>query len=155
MKKVEGNIHRYVFFLRLTSSLPEYFYHLSRALSDYDLMLVPISPKELLSYSRSNKAIVVNICDSLNIYRKFLIIRKSFLDFSLKNRNLTFIDFSSFAPISMSWQSVKNKNYYHIKLPMSIDKITFAVSYCYEKKMGDINIWPGGRRAKLPSGGSV
>ena len=153
MEEEQSFDENYIFFLRLSSELPDYFYKISEFLNEWGIALIPVTPKELLSYAKGQRKLVLNISDKLGTYKSFLGVRKTYLDFALKSNKLFLVDISSFSQIALNYK-IKNKgNYIYIKLPVCMKFLAKTIAYHFYRENEFVKRWPGGKQAQLPKGG--
>jgi hypothetical protein len=150
---MSGNSKRpnYVFFLQLSSKLPDYFIRLSAALIPHSIQLVPVTWKDINELIGRDRRLVIAMVPDMAKQRNFNLLRKRHLDFWLTRRHINLIHIGAFQQISDLFVTKDSNVYTHLRLPALISEMTEIIREGHAKTMERKNLWPGGRRGKLPS----
>lgn len=142
----------YVFFLiEKDDQIPHWFYPLSIKLASFQIKLLPITYAEVLEMLQKVKRIYL-IAPTLNQRSKKFIeySLKSSLGLALRSGKIVLFHLSSFREIS-TFMLLKHKRYYnYFMLPLEMDKFCQDVAATYFHDQKNEEVWPGGRRGKLP-----
>lgn len=144
------NSESHILYLQFHKELDREFIYLSRIFLQFGITLVPITVTGLKSYlpkGQDNIIVIVRDIESLKIYRRLL---KRFLNFSMRNSKLRVFELSSF-PVYHESKLLKDDRLVRFNLPIKMHHFVKKVLPRLRKRSGTLsNVWPGGRRAKLP-----
>lgn len=141
----------YIFFLINTPSQWPIYLEFAQAINDYGIKVVPIKHSELPTMDLSQKRYVISLTNNIESAKSFKVIKKRFLDFCLKNRKVFLFDISSFSMFEKPFDLVRLDVYKRYHLPMKMSELISSIVEEFVDRAQDKQIWPGGRRAKLPA----
>jgi hypothetical protein len=141
---------KWIYFLNFDSSkLPETFIRLSTELSKLGYMFLPINPDQVHLFTQDKEVpYIVSITSNLgdeNLWRKAFHQK---INYFVLNKKIQLFHISSFAEALPN--DKKSENYHYLKLPCKIDLLAARLAYFYENSKPVSQVWPGGRRAKVP-----
>ncbi|MBT3235993.1 MAG: hypothetical protein HN353_08585 [Bdellovibrionales bacterium] len=142
--------HNYVFFLQLSTKLPDYFIRLSAALAPHNIQLVPVTWRDISELIGRDRRLVVAVVPDISRQRNFNLLRARNLDFWLNRRHINLIHVSTFQQINDLFVTKDSSVYTHLKLPTTISQIAMKIIEKHAQVGERKNRWPGGRRGKLP-----
>lgn len=148
MENVSASFH--VLYVQLTSSLTEEFLHLQGVLKKIDITLIPIYPKDLGRFLSFGHQILLAPTSCLKSKEQFQYLRKQVLDMALMQKKATLVHLNSFGPPRGLERPMKKGHYFHISLPETTFHICQILLKLCQRKDGNLEPWPGGKRAKLP-----
>ena len=138
-----------ILFLRMEKKLPPFFFSLSDSLSELNIKVVPIGPKDVGTFVEKEKRILFSLVQDIKGMEKLTYYRNQYLDFYLKNKRLFLIDLSSFGSLLQTRNYIIENVYYHIPLPSSLDKVRKIAVSILKSIHGREVSWPGGKSPKL------
>jgi hypothetical protein len=150
MSAYYNEVDIYIFFLRLDDALPEDYFHLANYFKQYCISLIPVTAKQLVEMSTSNREYVLSLNTNLTSDSIFKRFQKKFLNFSLLSRKFYLFDLSSFSKIEIAPKAEYAKSYKHYPLPVDLEDTVIDIALAIYEDREKKQIWPGGRRAKLP-----
>ena len=141
----------FIFFLKLSDELPEFYFHMANMFKGYGITLVPMTVKQLKGMKHSDREYVVSITSDFTKYRNYLMARKSYLDYMILNRKFCLFDLSSFQVADIASRGFRTKSYHFYSLPVNIEETVKNIALqIYSDRKAKLN-WPGGVRSKLPN----
>ncbi len=142
----------YIFFLKTKKELSESFYFLAELFNILSINLLPITQEELTMLDRLKRHHLIVLQNDFSSAQLIRQAKKNFLFSSMITGKMIVHDLSSFSP-SEDVERFQNKNVYRFyRLPLSLKDLAIAVANDYFKdKSIQAELWPGGRRAKLPT----
>ena len=141
----------FIFFLKLSDELPEFYFHMANMFKGYGISLVPMTAKQLKEIKHNNREYVVSVTSDFTKYRNYLMARKSYLDYMVLNRKFCLFDISSFEMADIASKGFRAKSYHFYSLPVSIEETVKHIALqIYSDRKTKLN-WPGGVRSKLPT----
>ncbi|WP_127717759.1 hypothetical protein [Halobacteriovorax sp. HLS] len=141
----------FIFFLKLSDQLPEFYFHMATMFKGYGISLVPISPKDLKEIKHNSREYIVSVNSDFTKYRNFLVARKTYIDYMVLNKKFCLFDISSFEMADIASRGFRTKSYHYFSLPVNIEETVKLIAISiYEDRKTKSN-WPGGVRSKLPS----
>lgn len=148
---MESSKAKFMFYLQLGNKLSDKFFYLAVELKKWGIELIPVQLREVDEVMGKGVPFFVILTDDLFKMKKFQTIQSGFLNFVLRSKKARIIHLNSFGHKS-EYNRFRRQDYYvPVQLPMHIKEIGEILSLAYLKANGEKNIWPGGRRAKLPA----
>lgn len=154
MRSAETGGENYILFLQLDDQLlPECFYHFAETFSKWNIFLIPITPDELNLHGIGQKQSVISFIPDMNTLQNYLKIRKKNLDFSIISGRISLFEISSFGKISLGNRYSRRglNSYNHLELPETISNLGKRIAISIYKEKRNVETWPGGHKAALPS----
>jgi hypothetical protein len=140
----------WVYYLSLSDKLPEHFFKLSHALNKYGIMFLPIKPNQLKDFTKEqDNIVIVSVVTNLNEQLVFQGILGLHLKYLLMNKKIRLVQLSSFAEESLP--RMVQEYYEYSRLPMKTQNIASIILKMLYNSYKETQIWPGGKRAKLPA----
>ncbi len=146
----ESSIH-YIFYIQVAPELSLAYFELAEYFKKINITLVPIEPENLSNLDREKRHHLIYLRNDLNSGEKFEAIRNSYIDSGLLSGKYFLYDLSSFSVISNESKFEKKGCYHFISLPENIKNIVMKIGLSYFNEVNTREVWPGGRRAKLPT----
>ena len=138
-----------ILFLRTEKKLPSFFFLLSDSLSELNIKLVPVAPRDVGAFIEKEKRVVFSLVQDIKGMERLNYFRNQYLDFYLKNKRLFLIDLSSFGSLLLTRNYIMESVYFHIPLPSSIEKVRRMAVIILKNIHGREVSWPGGKSPKL------
>ncbi len=145
-------MENHIFFIKYTPQLPVEFFHMAKTFGEFGIKLVPVRPQDISGVMGKRKVFAISMDNSIATHRLSMDYKKRFFDYALLNRRLVLFDISSFGKALTAYRAERAKCYFHFPLPDTINHVVGKITAAYLRDKRDVHIWPGGRRAKLPSG---
>ncbi|MBT3585912.1 MAG: hypothetical protein HN509_13480 [Halobacteriovoraceae bacterium] len=147
----------YIFFLKLSPKLPSWYFTMSTIFSHFNIKLLPITLADLskINANSGKMQYIISLTPDMASYQVFSRFREKYLDFALKNNRFCLFDISSFGKIDLAYKIEKKKTYFYFQLPLEIGRICASITEAYFHHANDHQIWPGGRKSKLPTSTGV
>lgn len=142
---------KYVFFLKLNETLPEFYYELANLFKEIEFTLIPVEPESLKEFSYIEKKFVIVVRHDLESQVNYFNKKNAYLNYLLKHSKVMVLDFSSFGEIPLVKKFRLQTCYRYYPLPMEFDEIVIRMAYLYYKESSAKHVWPGGRRGKFPA----
>jgi hypothetical protein len=146
--KIQGE--HFLFFLQLTPKLTAEYFHLNQALRARHIRLIPISPKDFKLLNDGTRHDVLVFCPNLISYKNYLDFREEFFDYCLKRNVVRLFELTSFAKPTEFFRQEKKGHYFHLPLPSETIEIVNTISNELNRESEQVQLWPGGRRARMP-----
>lgn len=140
-----------VLYLQLDEKIDRDFIALASRFRGEELTLVPVKPEELDYFLTSKTIPVLLLTKNVEQLRKFLKIKKRYIDFFLKSRRIRLIHLNSFSEIKDYISLKPKKIYINLKLPLTMKEARAQIILNAGVGAMAETSWPGGKRAKLPS----
>lgn len=136
-----------LYFLKLRPDLPDYYLQLSYELQKFQVTIIPIDIRDLLSFLHKEKKIFV-FTESINLKNKDLfntyIVPKIYTP--LSNAKMVLLHLTSFsAPIKLS-RFIKNRLYRMLNPPLDIIHLAKHLALEILEDLNTDVQWPGGKR---------
>lgn len=141
----------YIFYLQTKSDLDHKFYYLAEVLSNINISLLPIGADDLKDIDRNKKNYIISIRDDMASAFAFNQLRKTYLDTALAAGKIALYDISSFSEIENAAKYQAKNVYHYFQLPLNLKQAAMTLAVDYFREQNAKAVWPGGRRAKLPS----
>lgn len=142
----------YVFYLQNKNELEKSYYILAEIFNKINITLLPIGLEDLKCIDLSKKHHLISIRNDFSSAFNFNHIRKSFLDTAMSLGKIILFDVSSFSEMDGAAKFQTRNLYHYFQLPQNLKQVAMAVALDYFRDRNALVEWPGGRRAKLPSG---
>lgn len=143
-------LDKYVYYLNLTTKLPDWYFVLADILNKDDITLIPITSDQIEDVISNERIHVITSVHDFAGKAKFNNHAREFLSFASKNRLIHLYFLSSFSGLSSHFDFVSKDLFHFYTLPMRIEHFALLFRNNYYKVETNISKWPGGRRAKLP-----
>jgi hypothetical protein len=140
---------RSVLFLKIGRNLPPLFFLLSEYLSELNIKLIPLKAKDVGFFLEKEKKILVSLVQDMKGLEKLNLCRERHLDVYLKNKMFFLLDLNSFGSLMLKKNYIKENVYYHLPLPLSIERVKKTITLILKNLHGKDKTWPGGRSPKL------
>ena len=150
METLYGKQH-YIFFLQLTSQLPQVFIYLAEEFKVWGIDLIPVNYAELVDITKGAKKHVMIYTPDLYSAKKLIVARKTIVDHLVHNKRVCLHHLTSFARISYSYQHDRMQSYFCYQMPIKAKECATLVAKQYYEECMTQNQWPGGTRAKVPT----
>ena len=153
MNEGDKPILNYLFYLQVKPELDNTYYILSEVLGKVSIDLIPISIEDLKGIDKNKKQHVIILRNDFSSAFIFNEIRKSYLDSAMAAGKVSIYDISSFSEIenATKFENKNKKIYRHFQLPLNVKQVAMTIAVEFFKERNEQEVWPGGRRAKLPS----
>jgi hypothetical protein len=147
---------RWIYFIQLGKTLPEYFFQMSHILNKRGIKVLPVSPDQFfLLYRQQYKVHAIIATTSVGEQLRFNRELKPTIKQLISGKLLSIYHLSSFNSIAPDFNTnISLTNYVHVKLPVSTNLLSIWIAEHYKKNTSNTTVWPGGRRAKLPDMGA-
>jgi superfamily II RNA helicase len=142
---------RYLFYLQLGPSLPEFYFRLGEILKAWGIQLLPLKTSDFQRLENAERSDVVCFVPDIGSYRSLLKFKRQFLSYYLNLKQVRLYEVSSFRSSDVDYRHIKTGHYQHFSMPIAIESFAHKVidddneSYQINKK------WPGGRHSRLPA----
>jgi hypothetical protein len=140
----------YIFYLNFYETLSEDFIKLSAYFKEWDIVLVPVKPKELPNVVNTAQNTIIVITSDIHSYREFTKLKKGFLNYALKSKKVVLNHLSSFRAVNEFLGLQRHGVYQFWRLPLRTQEVVDMMAKYYYEKRSKNKTWPGGKRAKLP-----
>ena len=131
-----------VFYVRLHKQLPASFIHLSLAMSQYGIKLVPMTFDDIMELPKYKRLMILALVNDFDSFDRFKRIRRRYLDFAIINEKIRLIHLSSFESVRKLRREEQAKNYLFLKLPNDFDILAKETYQFIEAKQKEIKTWP-------------
>lgn len=137
----------WIFYLKLSKSLPKHFISLDREFKKEGLTLIPISISELLSVTKGdgNFNVMVNICSIADAKYFSKRVQKTF-SFLLRSKRINLFMSSSFEFVNQTSIYGPTKKYHFNRLPQKYNELCHLISSKIKKENSKDRRWPGSSR---------
>lgn len=144
----------WVFLLKFSKDLPDYFFDLSDCFSKVGLTLIPIDTEELTQFISSDSRMHL-ICLTRNMRdaKNFSERVKPIITHGIRNGVVSLYHLSSYNFLNISLSSTRLKNYHFAQLPTSMPSLASAVLKYKQLESQSLLRWPGGRRGSVQAVG--
>lgn len=137
----------WIFYLKLSKSLPKHFLSLDKEFKKQGLTLIPISISELLSVTKGEGSFNVmlsirSISDAKYFSKR---VQKTF-EFLIRSRRINLFISSSFEFINQTNKYGKSKKYHFTLLPQKYDELCEGITKNIQKENSKDKRWPGSSR---------
>lgn len=146
--RIQGE--HFLFYLQLTPKLTAEYFHLNQALRARRIRLIPITPDDFKLLNDGSRHDVLVFCPNLLSYKNYLDFKEEFFDYCLKTNVVRLFELSSFAKSIEFYRQEKKGHYFHLPLPSETIEIVETVSKALNQEPEQPQVWPGGRRSRLP-----
>ena len=137
----------WIFYLKLSKSLPKHFLDLDREFKERGITLIPISISELMSVTKGEGSF--NVMTSVRNFSEAKYFSKKvqkIFEFMMRSRRLNLFMASSFSYIDQTSIFGKTGKYHFYPLPVKIDALCATIAHeIYKQQSGDYK-WPGASR---------
>ncbi len=143
----------FFFWILLDEQLDEAYYTTARAMALRGVKLLPIRLNQVSRLAALTSAGHVTVLCSTRHAGQFANFNKSvapLLTLLLRQERLSLFHLSSFQKLDLGHQSYRNKNYFFLKYPLSLESLCDKLKRFHELRLNRARVWPGGRRAKVP-----
>lgn len=134
----------WIFYLKLSRNLPEYYFDLDSEFKAMGLTLIPISISELISITKGegkfNVFTGVRNFDDAQYYTKR--VEKMF-GMLMRSRRMSLFMTSSFSFINQNYKYGKTGMYHFFPLPQSLKSICGIIASEVDKSSSQDHRWPG------------
>lgn len=141
--------NRWIYFLKLSKELPEFYLKLDQNFKKFDKSLVPITLKSLIESSKSNEELhLVIVIRSLKEFEYFQKKVRKMLKFIARQERINIYMASSYSNVNDP--GIMRKDFYnYVKLPISMNLYCESVATMIEVKDQKLKKWPGGVRPRM------
>jgi hypothetical protein len=141
--------NRWIYFLKLSKDLPEFYLNLDQNFKRFDKSLVPITLKSLVeSVKRNDEIHLVVVIRSFREFEYFNKKVRKMLKYIVRQERVNIYMASSFS--SVNDPSIMRKDFYnYIKLPVDMNLYCESVATMIEVKNLKLKKWPGGMRPRM------
>ncbi len=134
----------WIFYLKLSRNLPEYYFDLDREFKSQGLTLIPISISELISITKGEGKFNVftgvrNFSDA-HYYTKRV---EKIFGVLLRSKRMSLFMSSSFSFMNQNYKYGKTGMYHFFPLPQSLHEICDTIASEVEKASRKDQRWPG------------
>jgi len=152
MEFTKNDHEHFIYFIRVTPTIPEFFYDISFYLSHRNLSFIPIMPNQIPKLSDNFDRFAIIVSRDINTYQSYKQIWQRYLKTYVLNKKIKLVHLSSF-DVTDDLLSVKRKGtYIYYPLPLKIKHTCWEIAKMAKSEYENASrVWPGGRRAKLPS----
>ncbi|MEI8347639.1 MAG: hypothetical protein WCG27_09225 [Pseudomonadota bacterium] len=140
----------HIFFLKLSETLPENYFHLAQQMARWNITLVPLTFAQWQEIPRHDLQFIMALVCDLKSRQAYNAIGRQFLSLANFSKRLCLFDINSFGRESALNILAKNNNYYYFPLPGKLGNICKAMATVYYQLKKGKETWPGGRRFRLP-----
>lgn len=141
----------HILYLQFGPQIDRTFINMSQFFSNFNMTLVPISVNDLKNYLPKNRENLIVVVKDMQTYKQYRGLLKRFLNYSIRNSKMRVFEISSFA-IHHDISNLKEEKLISMQLPMTMmDVARKIIPKVVTEDDIDMNRWPGGKRAKLPS----
>jgi hypothetical protein len=147
--KATNDIH-YIFYLQLAKKLPKYFFTLSDLFAEWDIKLIPITPKQLTEVAKHEKKFVLTLVREADSHKLFCRLFRDYFNLSIKTGRTTLVHLSSYSKSEFKGLKSNRAKYMFFPLPVNMLEVVAQVAYQYYKNGIEEKRWPGGRKGHLP-----
>ena len=116
-------------------------------LNSHNILLVPLSPKDLILVAKKECATVLCLGSSLKFNKELKLLKKRFFKYALLNKKMNLIEVSSEKMRDSLFE--KMRNYHHYSLPISYMKLAEEIVKSTREFLKFNMSWPGGKRARV------
>ena len=113
----------------------------------HKIIIIPTKRKNLKNLLRGKGNILFTFARSMDDQSKLDELKSSYLNLSMINKKITFIEFNSFE--KMGKKSKFMNQHFQYVLPMSFSKISRTIADHVDDFYQVDRLWPGGNRARL------
>lgn len=147
---------RWIYFIQLNKTLPEYFFYMSRILSSQGIKLLPVSPQQFfLLFRQQYNVHAIITTTSVGELCRFEDEVKPAVRQLISNKMLTMYHISSFSSMAAEFDiNISHNHYVHVKLPVETKALSYWIADHFNRNNSSSKKWPGGRRATLPAMGA-
>lgn len=143
--------NRYLFFLQLGSSLPEFYFRLGEILKVWGIQLLPLKATDFQRLQNSERSDIICFVPDIGSYRNLLKFKRQFLSYYLNLKQVRLYEVTSFRASDVDQRHLKSGHYQHFPMPVAIESLAHKIidddNETYQKNKE----WPGGRRSRLPA----
>ena len=145
------NTHKTILYLQLSEKIDKDFISIASHFKSEEVTLVPVKPMELDYFLTDKISTVILLTKTVDQLQTFYRFKKRWIDFYLNSKRMKLIHLNSFSEVK-DYLSLKTKGYYiNLNLPLLLKEIKEKVMLYSLDETEIERLWPGGRRAKLPS----
>lgn len=142
--------NKHIFFLKLSSNLPENYFHLAEMFLLYDVTLIPVSIKELKDLITSKKQHLIAMSTNIDERKLLKRYQEMYLDHALLRNLIHLYDTTSFTCLKVKGVDLRRQNYSYVNLPIRLSDLVASIFEILCKDSETVKTWPGGRRPRLP-----
>jgi hypothetical protein len=137
----------WIFYLKLSKSLPPHYISLDKEFKRQGLTLIPISISELMSVTKGEGSFNVLVSIRHFADAKYFAkrIQKTF-EFLLRARRINLFMSSSFEFTNQTNKYGKTKKYHFYPLPQRLDEMCDSIALNIQKDKSTDKKWPGSSR---------
>jgi hypothetical protein len=137
----------WVFFLKFTDELPDYYFTLAESFAAVGLKLLPISFTELTQFSDGrSKMHILCVTKSKSEYQHFITRLKPLISHVIRTNLVSLYHLSSYNKLNLGLSTTRLRNYHFSALPVNMHLLASAVLKYIQRDSEDTNRWPGGKR---------
>lgn len=143
--------NRYLFFLQLGASLPEFYFQLGKILKVWGIQLIPLKTsdyKRLVNVERSD---IICFVPDIGSYRNLLKFKRQFLSYYLNLKQVRLYEVSSFRLSETDQRHTRTGHYQHFAMPIAVESLAHKIIDDSNESYQKSKEWPGGRRSRLPT----
>jgi hypothetical protein len=137
----------WIFYLKLSKSLPKHFLSLDKEFKSQGLTLIPISISELMSVTKGegnfNVMVSVRSISDAKYFAKR--VHKTF-EFLLRSRRINLFMSSSFGFIDQTNKYGRTNKYHFHSLPQKVDELCESIAFDIQEEKSTDRKWPGASR---------
>lgn len=145
----------FVFYLTLDEVPPKEFYPFAEQLKQQGFLLLPVKLDQiqsLMSVCEQDQIMIICSVNSSIEFKNYQIKIRKYLKNILQSKRVTFLHLSPFDKLNDQKAYHMLKNYYFIKFPVNVKRLSQTIGQYYHYKKNEKAMWPGGKRSQAISG---
>ena len=153
MSQTDESQNLFFFWILLDERLDELYYTTAAAMAARGVKLLPIKLGQVSRLAALSEAGHVTVLCSTRHARQYEVFNQSvapLLHLLLRQERLSLFHLSSFQKLDLGAKGYRNKNYFFLKYPLSLEPLCDKLKRFHELRLNRARVWPGGRRAKVP-----
>jgi hypothetical protein len=143
-------LDNHIFFIKFSEKMPEHYFQLAQLLGEWNITLVPLTFAQWQEIPRHHLQFVLTAVTDLSSRRGFGEMQISLLALAAFSRRICLFNLNSFEPPAILNKLNKNNYYFHFPLPGDYRNLARSMAKLYYQLKKGEELWPGGRRFKLP-----
>ncbi len=140
-----------LYFINYANKLPPYVLKISEYFKMHGWLVIPVSPVTFADLANNKTKFCLSIITNTLEFQKFLLAQKKFFSYQIMKKAVCYFDITSFGAREQFLIASKIRHYYHLPLPLEINDFCASILKNLNERTSINNVWPGGRRAKLPN----
>lgn len=121
------NTDNYLFYLNVQGKVDAQYVQLAKALSFAGITVIPVSPKELISFLKKKSLTVIVINGDCQTNNFLLGTMGKILELAVKSGKINLFEFSSFKTILSQLPQSMRKRHVHSYLPLSHNEVVSKI----------------------------